>query len=249
MLKQLGLLADRVTARQGGDSGIIIRPSTRAKRLTLKVLPPYQLELVVPRGTRPRAVEEFLSSNREWIRRATTELEMRYPPELRRLPASVELRAIDRCWQVDVAVAAHAAPRLRQGAGVLSLSVPTTGGPEGFELLRQWLLRQGREHLGPWLDAEAQRLGLSPKRLQIRTQRTRWGSCSHCGNISLNAALLLLPEALVRYLLVHELCHLRHLNHSRRYWRLVAQYDADYREHDRRLAAAWTEIPVWALPR
>ena len=69
------------------------------------------------------------------------------------------------------------------------------------------------------------------------------------GLFVLNAALLLLPQPLVRYLLVHELCHLRHLDHSSRYWRLVAEHDPDYREHDAALAAAWTEIPVWALPR
>jgi predicted metal-dependent hydrolase len=249
MLKQLGLLDDRASARQDGSSGVVIRSSARAKRLTLKVVPPYQIELVVPRGTRPRVVAEFLSSNREWIRRATDELETRYPPELRLLPASIELKAVDRRWSVDVAVNTRTGPRLRDRAGTLSLSVPSAGCTEGFELLRQWLLRRGREHLGPWLATEGQRLGVAPKRVQIRTQRTRWGSCSHQGSISLNAALLLLPAVLVRYLLVHELCHLRHLNHSRRYWRLVGQFDPNYLEHDKRLAASWAEIPVWALPR
>jgi predicted metal-dependent hydrolase len=249
MLKQLGLLDDRASAWWGGDAGIVIRPSARAKRLTLKVVPPYQLELVVPRGTRPRVIEEFIGTNRDWIRRAMDELETRYPPALRRLPESVDLRAIDARWSVAISVEAGAEPKLRERADSLAMRVPNTSGPEGFELLRQWLLRKGRQHLGPWLDAEANRLGLVPSRLQVRTQRTRWGSCSHRGSISLNAALLLLPAPLVRYLLVHELCHLRHLDHSQRYWRLVERYDPGYLEHDKRLAAAWTEIPVWALPR
>jgi len=243
------LLDDRANALQGGDSGILIRSSARAKRLTLKVVPPYQLELVVPRGTRPKVVAEFLRSNCDWIRRTTDELVARYPPGLRLLPTSVELRAIDARWSVDIAVNDKAQPRLRDHDDILSLRIQTASGPEGFELLRQWLLRRGRKHLRPWLAAEAQRLGVAPKHIQIRTQRTRWGSCSQRGSISLNAALLLLPATLVRYLLVHELCHLRHLNHSRRYWRLVAQHEPDYLELDRRLAAAWTEIPVWALPR
>jgi len=249
MLEQLGLLDDRASAWHSGDSGVVIRSSARAKRLTLKVLPPYQLELVVPRGTRAKVVAEFLTSNRDWIRRTTDELQARYPPELRLLPTAVELRAIDARWSVGIAVNESAQPRLQDHDGLLSLRIPTASGPEGFELLRQWLLGRGRKHLRPWLVAEAQRLGVVPKHIQIRTQRTRWGSCSQRGSISLNAALLLLPASLVRYLLVHELCHLRHLNHSRRYWRLVAQHEPDYLELDRRLAAAWTDIPVWALPR
>jgi len=65
----------------------------------------------------------------------------------------------------------------------------------------------------------------------------------------LNAASLLLAPPLARYLLVHELCHLVHLNHSARYWRLVERHDPDYRAHEKALSAAWSQIPVWALPR
>ena len=60
-------------------------------------------------------------------------------------------------------------------------------------------------------------------------QRTRWGSCSNSGTISLNAALLFLEPPLVRYLFIHELCHLIALNHSRRFWAAVARYEPDYR--------------------
>ncbi len=228
---------------------MVIRSSRRARRLTLKVVPPFQIELVVPRGTRPADVESFLSSSREWIQRARAELEARYPHERRKLPTCIELEAIDARWAVDVVSEERASVGLTERAERLELRVPNRDQAAGFEALRKWLLAQGRKHLKPWLATEAQRLGLNPNRVQIRTQRTRWGSCSEHGNISLNAALLLLPKSLVRYLLVHELCHLRHLNHSSRYWRLVAEHDPSYREHDAALAAAWTEIPVWALPQ
>lgn len=247
---QLGLLGDdRPRAFGSNEPAVIIRSSRRARRLILKVVPPFQIELVVPRGTRPADVEAFLSSNREWIRQAGAELEARYPEERRKLPTGISLEAIDTRWSVNVVTDDRAAAGLHVGSGELELRVPRCDPAAGFEVLRQWLLSQGRAHLRPWLAAEAERIGVRPNRIQIRTQRTRWGSCSEHGNVSLNAALLLLPQPLVRYLLVHELCHLRHLDHSSRYWRLVAEHDPDYREHDAALAAAWTEIPVWALPR
>ena len=78
-------------------------------------------------------------------------------------------------------------------------------------------------------------------------QRTRWGSCSAQGTISLNASLLFVEPAVTGYLLVHELSHLRHLNHSRSFWRLVERFEPDYRRLDRALSESWTRVPAWAL--
>lgn len=250
MFDQLDFLNDGQQFPQDrGANGVIIRKSRRAKQLILKLVPPYRLELVVPNGTRPKAVEAFLESHRGWIRRAHEELDARYPAAQRSLPIAIELKSIDRHWDVDVKVVPDQKPSLDRLKERLILQVPDIASSAGFELLRQWLLRRGREYLKPWLYREADRLGFKPARVQIRTQRTRWGSCSTHGNISLNAALLLLTPSLVRYLMVHELCHLRHLNHSARYWKLVKSYEPDFRAHDRALSASWTEIPLWAMPR
>jgi len=249
MSAQLELLGGDRPATFGSDEpAVVIRSSNRARRLTLKVVPPFQIELVVPRGVRPAEVEAFLSSSRGWIQRARAELASRYPDERRKLPAYIEFEAIDARWAVEVVTDERAAACLKAHSQRLLLHVPSNDPAAGYEPLRQWLLGQGRVHLRPWLAVEASRIGVTPNRVQIRTQRTRWGSCSEHGNISLNAALLLLPKQLARHLLVHELCHLVHLDHSKRFWRLVAEHDPAYRENDAALAAAWTKIPAWALP-
>jgi hypothetical protein len=112
-------------------------------------------------------------------------------------------------------------------------------------LLRRWLLAQGNLLLKPWLRRESEVTGLSPGRIHVRLQKTRWGSCSSQGNININAALLLVPPELVRYLFVHELAHLRQLSHGRRFWQLVARHEPDYRALDQRLASCWHELPAW----
>ena len=131
MLRQLDLLDGSATARHGVDLAVSIRASDRAKRLTLRVLPPYELELVVPRGTRPKLVEDFLHRNREWIRRAKDELEARYPSVLRALPRSIELHAIGARWQVDTEIEPSAEAHLARRADSLLLRVPSAESPQG----------------------------------------------------------------------------------------------------------------------
>ena len=85
----------------------------------------------------------------------------------------------------------------------------------------------------------------SPARLQVRCQRTRWGSCSRRGTISLNVCLLFQPPEVLRYLLVHELAHLRHMNHSARFWAEVARHEPDWKALDRELLQGWRRVPSW----
>ena len=79
--------------------------------------------------------------------------------------------------------------------------------------------------------------GLQFRSISIRDQRTRWGSCSRRGDVSLNYRLVFLPGRTQEYLIAHELCHVREFNHSRAFWRLVAHVIPDYREHRKALRA------------
>lgn len=72
-------------------------------------------------------------------------------------------------------------------------------------------------------------------RISIRNQRTRWGSCSQKGNLNFNYKIIFLPERCAEYIIVHELCHLGELNHSRRFWDLVARTIPEYKEITRKL--------------
>lgn len=80
-------------------------------------------------------------------------------------------------------------------------------------------------------------LGVHVARIAIRNQRSRWGSCSRAGTVSINYKIVHLPPDLAEYLIVHELCHLRHFDHSRAFWALVATLCPDYRALRRRLLA------------
>jgi predicted metal-dependent hydrolase len=129
--------------------------------------------------------------------------------------------------------------------GVLTLSGCTGDDKLCVGALRRWLTSVARSEFEAQIQALSLMTEISFKKIQIRCQRTCWGSRSSSGTISLNLCLLFLGAELTRYLMIHELCHGRHMNHSKRFWKLVSRYEARYRELDRQLGESWRQVPVW----
>ncbi len=107
-----------------------------------------------------------------------------------------------------------------------------------------WYKDQARLHFQERVAHFAVQAGVTPQRLTVRGQRTRWGSCSARGTVSLNWRLMQVPTLLVDYVVVHELCHLRHLNHSPAFWGMVAGILPDWRDRRARLRALQSELPL-----
>lgn len=103
--------------------------------------------------------------------------------------------------------------------------------PQGLERFKHRAKRLVRARLSHF----NQVYGFSWKRVSIRDQRSRWGSCSSNGTLCFNWRLIVLPEPLADYVIVHELCHLKHLNHSRAFWHLVERAIPDHHHHRRAL--------------
>lgn len=114
--------------------------------------------------------------------------------------------------------------------------------------LRRWLARRATEALPPWLERVASQCGQKPTAVSIRNQRTRWGSCARSGRISLNCKLLFLHRDLVRYVMVHELCHLIECNHSHRFWACVRSLERGADASHGQMRDAWRLVPAWAQP-
>ena len=221
----------------------VVRESKRARRMTIKVVPNRGVEVVVPPHVGPRRVEEFVSANREWIAAASEALATDCAQADCSLPERIELPAIDRAWQVVYKPAARGS--VAQRGDLLYLPACRTDEERCRTLLRAWLAGVARKHLVPALNQAAQEYDLSVARVQVRGQKTRWGSCSSSGTISINFCLLFLPQDWVEYLFLHELCHTRHLDHSRRFWKLVGEYQPDYRRLENHLNTAWQDVPGW----
>ena len=248
-IQQLSLFPESsvpVRIQPGELPGFSVRESARARRLSIKVYPRGRIEVVAPKRTRPADVEAFVSENRQWIVRALESFGDELEPETYQLPARIDLAAIGRSYAV--------AYRRREGQKVvrhreLGDTLVLTGATDDIELcrgaLRRWLSRVARRELEPTLRVLSSAYDLPYRRLQVRAQRTCWGSHSSTGTISLNLCLLFAAPRVVRYLLVHELCHSRHMNHSAAFWRLVRQCEPAYRRLDRELGESWRRVPGW----
>ena len=91
------------------------------------------------------------------------------------------------------------------------------------------LTKSAKETIPPLVGKLAAKMGIPYNRVTIRRQKTLWGSCTAKGNLSFNCLLMLLPEPVMEYVIIHELCHLKEMNHSPAFWREVAKYCPDYR--------------------
>jgi predicted metal-dependent hydrolase len=197
-----------------------IRRSDRARRIRVSVDGNGEIEVVLPRRSPERHAAEAVKELAPWIERRRRAV-ARVALEVARTPGTVpylgeSLRLVPEPGRTRV----H-----RRGDALLV--------PEGDPrpALERWYRRRAKAEVGPRLDAATQRAGSRYTGLTIRGQRTRWASCSSTGMMSFNWRLLLAPPEILDYVVEHEVCHLEVMDHSPRFWRLLASRSPDWRAH------------------
>jgi predicted metal-dependent hydrolase len=199
-----------------------VRRSPRARRVRVSVDGSGEVEGVLPRRAPERAAAQAVRELEGWIERRRRTL-ARAASEVARPPGTVpylgrDLRLVPQPGRERV----H-----RRGDELL---VPKR---DAAAALERWYRRQARAEIGPRLDAATARAGTTYEGLTIRGQKTRWASCSSRGHMSFNWRLLLAPEAVLDYVVEHEVCHLEVMDHSPRFWALLEARVPDWREHAR----------------
>ncbi len=228
-----------------------VRVSRRARRIRLVVSPRDGLVVVLPRESDRRQVPGLLREHAGWIERAMARTAERREHLAtaadQPLPTRVELAAVGLSYDVEYwPVAAGVSARVNERAGRLSVNVPVGDDAAAREALRRWLSRAAKAHLVPMLEEVAAEQGLPFSRVTIRAQRSRWGSCSRAGAISLNRSLLLLRPELARCVMIHELVHTLRHDHSPAFWALMQERVPDVSRLRRELRSAWKQVPAWA---
>ena len=203
------------TTRHDGLPHYSLRVSLRAKRMQLKVNHWGKVEVVVPRNVSLRHVAPFVHKHRKWLERALAQVQTTRASGLG-LPAEVHLKALGEDWEISY----RQGKRMRftvtsEPDEPRRLLVETVAGRTVRTALQAWLYDYSRQRLPSWLRQLSEECGLPYLRVGIRSQKTRWGSCGSSGNINLNRHLMFLPPHLVRYVMIHELCHTVHLNRPR----------------------------------
>jgi predicted metal-dependent hydrolase len=200
-----------------------IRRSARARRVRVTVDHATGVEVVLPRRARMDEAQAAVAELRPWIERRLREVE--------RTRAAVAARGSTVPYLDQTLTLVVQPGRTRVHRRGTELLVPE--GPACLPALERFYRRSAQAEISARLDRACARTGTSYERLSIRGQTSRWASCSRSGTMSFNWRLLLAPEAVLDYVVWHEVCHLEVMDHSPRFWNLVAQCCPDYREHVR----------------
>lgn len=217
---------------EGRRVSYTLRRSARARYLRADIGLRTGLRVTLPDGLSEARVETFLRSRQGWLLRALTRLE--------RLAALIPSRTLEHGSTVPfqgvsltLNISLGARSRVGRLGDSLIVHAPRRTRSAVHEALEGWYRQEAARVLGGYARTLAQRHGLDFKKIVIRDQKRRWGSCSSTGTLSFNWRLMLGPESVARYLVAHELAHRVHPDHSRRFWSKVAELCPGFREEER----------------
>lgn len=201
---------------------IVAQKTRRAKRISVSVRPPAKVRLTVPWGCSMKEGIEFLASREEWIAATLEKVAKKHPVKLIE-PGYSTLR---RSLFFNPAHTGEITGRVT--ANTITVSHPadmTYDDPRVQDVARRAaitaLRKEAREALPPLVERLAREHGFRYGKVTVRASTSRWGSCSGENNISLSIFLLCIPEHLCEYVVLHELCHTKHKDHSPRFHRLL----------------------------
>ncbi|NJM96126.1 MAG: M48 family metallopeptidase [Phormidesmis sp. RL_2_1] len=247
-----------------------VRMSHRAKHVSIKISLAGEVEVVVPPGFDHAQLPAILEKRRSWIVKTRSRL----LNDAAATPQDWQIKKPDTIifrWQSDT-IGHPESTSINQAAdadleiwsvryepgdqGNKTLCIPSLGNrltlqgntehlPNCQAVLRKWLAHRAHRDLAPWLRQLGYDLALPCRRISVRGQKTRWASCSSHKDISLNYKLLFLPRPLVHYVLVHELCHTVHMDHSAKFWALVGKKQPNYQQWRAELKQGWRYVPRW----
>jgi len=237
---------------EGDLPAYTVRLSERAKRVRLTITPRDGLVVTVPRTMRGFDPSDILIEHGTWIAQAQARFAERRAALLAGpdavLPGDVAFPATGERWGVEYRASQAATAQAEVRDGLLVVRGPADDGEACQAALQRWLHRAARDRLLPLLAEEAARTGLHYRTASVRGQRSRWAGCSSSGAITLNRCLLFLSPELVRAVMLHELAHLVHVNHSAAYWAELERLDPRVALHRAGMARAWDAVPPWAEP-
>lgn len=189
----------------------------RARHYILRVLPDGTLRVTLPRWGAKREARAFVEASRTWIAKQRINRQAARPADTWRDGSPVLIDGQQATVTVD-----RSEDRIKVWCnGVALATIPAARRPVR-DIVEGWMRERARVELPSALLALAATHGIEVRRVSVGNQRSHWGACSPSGTITLNWRLVQTPPFVREYVLLHELMHRREMNHSRRFWRLVA---------------------------
>lgn len=212
-----------------------IRKSKRAKRINMKIDVNKGLEVIYPIGINQPTASEILQQNQAWVLATLDKMQSRKDSQVQRRYAQGEIfRYLGEDKHLNLIEKSHGKRiSVTLADDTLDVSLPPNVNKNDTEAIRdaieKFYRKQAKGYLGQRTQDIADKLGFDYNRITIKHQKTRWGSCSTNKNLNFNLRLMMAPPDGIDYIIIHELCHLVHMNHSKAFWNLVASYCPEYK--------------------
>ncbi|HEX4045701.1 MAG TPA: SprT family zinc-dependent metalloprotease [Gammaproteobacteria bacterium] len=213
-----------------------------AKRVKLRASKRDGLVITIPYRFSLRSLPAVLEDNKAWILKQLAKIPVTTEDLL---PTTLALTAMNQVWTIQYIFCQSRLELFQRPTGEIVIVGNTTEKQHCKQLLLQWIKLQAKKYLSTLLEQCSRKTGLNYSSILIRDQQTRWGSCSSDKRINLNYRLIFFPVELATHVIIHELCHTKHLNHSPKFWRLVASHDPAWQQHKRVLRQASQYVPSW----
>ena len=207
-----------------------VKRSPKARYARLEIGADSGLIVVIPAGYSIDRVRLLIRKKRRWILEKLFKYGHVSPDNLDRLKGGDTVRYLGKTMKVEARESDGASEQV--SVDEQSLVVSTKPGKIRLTLtLEKWYRDEAKKKIGNLVDENCSRMGVKHNRVTLKGHRSIWGSCSHKGNLNFNWRLLMAPEPVIEYVVVHELAHLMEMGHSQRFWQIVSQYCPRWREH------------------
>ena len=208
------------------DLSIEVVRTKRRKTASIKVIDGL-VQAIVPDQLSDGRIEELIQKRTPWIRRKLREQSQAVTPRPKEYVSGESFTYLGRNYRLKVLRGTDREVKLKGGYLEVGLPRKSKDGDIRNALI-EWYEEHALERLTEKTNRYAGIMGLSPNSISVRDYKSRWGSCSSKGEISYNWRVIIAPHHIVDYVVVHELCHLKHPNHSPAYWKSVKREVSDY---------------------
>lgn len=215
------------------------RVSARTTRVRLSVKPGPKVVLTYPPHASHASALAFLRDNLPWLERVLAKARTVQPSLTSHLRKFPWVTLDDRLLAIEMDEGPRGAIRISKTEDKVNLVVPSADPELGTVRVIRRLAETGLTLAVARLSTK---VGVTVGQVSVRDQTSRWGSCSTAGTLSLNWRLVLLPPMLHDHVILHELSHRRHMDHSDRFWNQLAEWDPEWKKHDRELTKRWSVI-------
>jgi hypothetical protein len=227
----LTTVGERKITVNGQTISYLIKRSSRAKHVRLEVRQETGLTVVIPSSYRIKQLPVLLESKGSWILDKLTKYgQVQSVPDKKEIKSGDTIPYLGRDLEVVKQQNHRNTNSIKLERNRLVVSIGSASSRLNL-ILEQWYRLQAAKLIKERVDKLSARLGLTYNRIIIRGQKTRWGSCSYKGNLSFNWKLIMAPEPVIDYVVIHEIAHLKEMNHTKRFWELVAEHCPRWREH------------------